>query len=254
MNTIEKQSQARPKARPSNNLLRLLSQKDFDLIAPYLEVVTVATNETIYGPGDDVEFVHFPCGPSLASYLVSNEDGRDVEIILVGREGAVGSVTGRARLHAYSYVVVRSGGQFVRLHISKLKAVIARSPALSNIFGSYAECLLGQVLQSAACNAVHSIEQRTAKWIISALERSSADLVPLSHKQLAAVLGVGRSYTSRVIQVFKAEGMLETRRGSMRVHDRAALEAKACLCNNAVKAHFEELLPGVYPTQEAMIS
>jgi Crp-like helix-turn-helix domain len=246
--TIRKRPQTRSNDRPSNNLLRSLSAKDFDLIAPHLEVVTVATDEMLYRPGDDVEFVHFPCGPSLASYLISSEDGRDVEILLVGREGAVGAIVGRARLRAYSYVVVRFGGQFVRPHISKLKAVKAGSPVLSHLLARYAECLLAQILQSAACNALHSIEQRTAKWIISAMERTNADLLPLTHKQLAAMLGVGRSYTSRVIQAFRAEGVPETRRGSIRVQDRATLEARACLCNDAVKTHFEEVLRGVYPT------
>ena len=74
--------------------------------------------------------------------------------------------------------------------------------------------MLAQVFQSTACNAIHSIEQRTAKWIISAMERTDGDnTVPLTHEQLATLLGVGRSYTSRVIQAFKAEGVLETRRG-----------------------------------------
>ena len=80
--------------------------------------------------------------------------------------------------------------------------------------------MLAQIFQSTACNAIHSIEQRTAKWIISAMERTDGDdVVPLTHEQLATLLGVGRSYTSRVIQTFKAEGVLETRRGSILVRN-----------------------------------
>ena len=112
--------------------------------------------------------------------------------------------------------------------------------------------MLAQIFQSTACNAIHSIEQRTAKWIISAMERTEGDeVVPLTHEQLATLLGVGRSYTSRVIQTFKAEGVLETRRGSILVLDRDALQMRACLCNELVKNHFEEVLRGVYPTAEA---
>ena len=121
---------------------------------------------------------------------------------------------------------------------------------LANIFARYADCLLAQIFQSTACNAIHSIEQRTAKWIISAMERTDGDdVVPLTHEQLATLLGVGRSYTSRVIQTFKAEGVLETRRGSILVINRDALRSRACLCNEAVKNHFEEVLRGVYPTE-----
>jgi len=112
--------------------------------------------------------------------------------------------------------------------------------------------MLAQIFQSTACNAIHSIEQRTAKWVISAMERTEdAETVPLTHEQLATLLGVGRSYTSRVIQTFKAEGIIETRRGSIVVRNRAALQSRACLCNESVKNHFEEVLRGVYPTEEA---
>jgi DNA-binding transcriptional regulator YhcF (GntR family) len=122
---------------------------------------------------------------------------------------------------------------------------------LRNVFARYADCMLAQIFQSTACNAIHSIEQRTAKWIVSAMERTDGNpSVPLTHDQLATLLGVGRSYASRVIQTLKAEGMLETRRGAIVVKNRAALEARACLCNEQVKTHFEEVLRGVYPTEE----
>jgi DNA-binding FadR family transcriptional regulator len=107
------------------------------------------------------------------------------------------------------------------------------------------------MFQSTACNAIHSIEQRTAKWIVSAMERTDGnDVVPLTHEQLATLLGVGRSYASRVIQVFKAEGIVETRRGAILVRNRDGLQMRACLCNESVKNHFEEVLRGVYPTEE----
>ena len=82
------------------------------------------------------------------------------------------------------------------------------------------------------------------------MERADGDdVVPLTHEQLATLLGVGRSYTSRVIQTFKAEGVLGTRRGSILVRNREALRIRACLCNESVKNHFEEVLRGVYPVE-----
>jgi CRP-like cAMP-binding protein len=120
------------------------------------------------------------------------------------------------------------------------------------VFARYADCLLAQMFQSTACNAIPSIEQRTAKWIIAAMERTNGDnIVPLTHEQLATLLGVGRSYVSRVIQIFKAEGVLETRRGSILVRNPEALQMRACLCNETVKSHFEEVLRGVYPAEGA---
>lgn len=237
--------------RPHNSLLRRLNDADFALIRSDLEIASNKGDDLLYNPGDDVETVHFPCGPSLASYLVPNEDGRDVETILVGREGAVGGIVSHGHLPAYTRITVKVGGPFVRLRVAKLEAAKAKSPVLRDLFARYADCMLAQVFQSTACNAIHSIEQRTAKWILSAMERTGSNLVPLTHEQLSTMLGVGRSYASRVIQTFKVEGVLATRRGAILVCNREALAARACLCNDAVKSHFEEVLRGVYPTELA---
>jgi len=235
--------------RPTNNLLRRLSAGDFALIAPHLAHEEAKANDLLYNPGDDVEIVHFPCGPSLVSYMVANEDGRDVETILVGREGAVGGIVSEGFLPAYTRIMVKLGGPFVRLHVGKLNMAKSKSVTLHNVFARYADCMLAQMFQSTACNAIHSIEQRTAKWIISAMERTEGDdVVPLTHEQLAAMLGVGRSYASRVIQILKAQGILETRRGSILVRNREALRNRACLCNESVEGHFEEVLRGAYPS------
>ncbi|MES2751863.1 MAG: Crp/Fnr family transcriptional regulator [Pseudomonadota bacterium] len=236
--------------RPFNNLLRHFNAVDFALVEPFLETVDAKADDLLYNPGDDVETVHFPCGPSLISFLVTNEDGRDVETILVGREGAVGGIVSQGFLPAYTRITVKVAGPFARLRVSKLDAAKAQSPTLRYLFARYADCMLAQMFQSTACNAIHSIEQRTAKWILSARERIGDDLVPLTHEQLSTMLGVGRSYTSRVIQTFKAEGILETRRGAILIRNHDALSARSCLCNEAVKSHFDEVLRGVYPTEE----
>ena len=133
------------------------------------------------------------------------------------------------------------------LRASHLEAAKAKSLTLRYLFARYADCLLAQVFQSTACNAIHSIEQRAAKWILSAMDRTGDHVVPLTHEQLATMLGVGRSYTSRIIQTFKLEGVLETRRGSLLVRDIDALKARSCLCNESVKGHFENVLQGLYP-------
>jgi len=238
--------------RPRNNLLRRLNWADFSLLEPHLSQTEAAAGALLYNPGDNVDVVHFPCGPALATYLVANEDGRDVETILVGREGAVGGIVSQGYLPAYTRIVVKFGGPFARLPIARLEAAKLRSLNLRNVFARYADCMLAQIFQSTACNAIHSIEQRAAKWIVSAMERTdSGPVVPLTHEQLASLLGVGRSYASRVLQTLRVEGILETRRGSILVRDRAALQARACLCNESIKSHFEEVLRGVYPTQES---
>jgi hypothetical protein len=237
--------------RPHNNLLRRLNTDDYALLSNDLEFGAHGEDALLYDPGDDVEVVHFPCGHSLVSYLIASEDGRDVEATLVGREGAVGGIVSQGYLPAYSRILVKFGGPFAQLPIGKLEIAKLRSAGVRDVFARYADCLLAQIFQSTACNAIHSIEQRTAKWIISAMDRTGNDVVPLTHEQLASMLGVGRSYASRVIQGFKADRVLETRRGAIVVRSREALEARSCQCNESVKTHFEEVLRGVYPTEEA---
>ena len=232
---------------PQNNLLRALRPADYELLKPHLTQWTGAANHLLYNPGDNVEVIYFPCGPSLASFLVPSEEGRDVETVLIGREGAVGGIVSLGHLPAYTRVIVQFGGPFLRLKVSALEAAKHSSPTLRNFFARYADCLLAQILQSTACNAIHSIEQRTAKWIVAAMDRTGDHEVPLTQEQLAAMLGVGRSYTSRVIQTFKAEGILETRRGAMLVRNLSALNSRACRCDNSVRNHFETVLAGVYP-------
>jgi hypothetical protein len=237
--------------RPQNNLLRALRTGDYALIAPALEFVEYPARHLLYNPGDHVGTVYFPCGPSLVSYLVTNEDGRDVETMLVGREGAVGGIVSRGNLPAYTRMIVQFGGPFAHLRLDLLEAAKGKSASLDGMFARYADCMLAQMVQAAACNATHSIEQRTAKWITSAMERTGDTIVPLTQEQLAAMLGVGRSYASRVLQSFRREGLLQTRRGSLLVTNVDALASCACLCNEQVKGHFATVLSGVYPTEES---
>jgi hypothetical protein len=235
--------------RPNNNLLRRLRADDYALLAPRLQEKEKAVNDLLYSPGQNVELIYFPCGPSLVSYQVTNEDGHDVETVLVGKEGAVGGLVSLGNLPAYCKILVKYPGKIAQMPVSVLTEAKIRSRSLERLFARYADCLLAQMFQSTACNAIHSIEQRTAKWILAAMDRTGDHLLPLTHEQLAGMLGVGRSYTSRVIQSFKAESILETRRGALRINDFEALRAKSCLCNEAVKSHFDSVLQGLYPNE-----
>jgi CRP-like cAMP-binding protein len=235
---------------PPNNLLRALHQDDLALLRPFLEPHSVDVGKVLYEPGDQVRHVYFPCGPTLISFMVLLEDGRGVETALVGREGAVGGIVSQGRLPAYARAVVQFPGPLLRLESVELERAKARSASLRHLFARYADCLMAQVFQSVACNATHSIEQRTAKWLIAALDRTGDHDVPLTQEQLASMLGVGRSYISRVIRLLKEQGVLETRRGGVRVTEAGGLDRIACRCNQAVRRHFDEVLEGVYPEEE----
>lgn len=183
----------------------------------------------------------------MISYFVVLSDGRAVETALIGPEGAVGGIVSQGRLPAFARAEVQVGGPFYRVELNSLEDAKNRSPTLRHLFARYADCLMAQIFQAVACNAVHSLEQRTAKWLLAALERTgTADLV-LTQEQLSAMLGVGRSYLSRVIHGLKQRNVLETRRGRIAVRDANALRLLACECNAAAARHFRDVLKGVYP-------
>jgi hypothetical protein len=233
--------------RPENRLLQLLNDQDFALFERYVEGFSARPDQVLYSPGDSVGTVYFPCGPSVASYRVVTEDGQEVETVLVGREGAIGGIVSHGDVPAFTRVVVQFGGPFLRLRLSDLQAIQEQSRSAAQLFARYADCLLAQIFQSTACNAAHSIEQRLAKWILDTINRRDDQDLPLTHAQLAAMVGIGRNYASRLLQVFREQGLIETRRGGMRITDQAGLERRACQCHNAVKQHFARVLLGVYP-------
>jgi CRP-like cAMP-binding protein len=236
--------------RPVNHLLRALAQKDYDLVAPSLEWHFHPEYDQLYDPGENVDTVYFPCSSSLASLRVANADGRDVETVLVGREGAVGGIVSSGNVPAFCRIIVKNGGDFVRLPVAALERAKNASPTFHSLFSRYADCLLAQVFQSTACNAIHSVEQRTAKWLLEAAERTSEHDLSLDQEELAGLLGVGRAYTNRILQTFKADETLELARGRISILNLNALKRRSCGCRKAVKRHFTEVLGGVYPRSE----
>lgn len=232
---------------PANNLLARLRPEDFALIAPSLEPRTAIANHVLYDPGDDVGTVYFPLGHTLVSFMVCTEGGDVVETVSVGREGAVGGIVSEGRLPAFTRMMVQTGGELVTLPVPVLNAAKQRSSSVNSVFARYADCLLAQIFQSTACNAVHSIEQRTAKWIVAASERMRSERLPITQERLAAMLGVGRSYISRLIGELKRAGLLDVRRGALVLRDVDGLRRRACSCNEIVKAHHDTVLAGLYP-------
>jgi hypothetical protein len=226
---------------PANDLLRSLSAKDFNVLRPYMDDIEGNAGQTLYHPGDAVENVYFPCGQTLVSFAVATDDDREVEVLLVGREGAAGGVVSPGLLPAYSRIAVKLAGPLVRLSIRKLHEAQHGSRGLRQLLAKYADCFVAQTFQSIACNAAHSIEQRAAKWLIDLVEHTGEKFVPLTHEQFAGILGVGRSYTSRVLQDLRTAGVLETARGTITVSDLEALHHRSCSCNRWVKKHFAEV-------------
>ena len=247
----------KPKSRPvqdlqydKNQLLSILRDKERKLLEPFLKPMLVTAGMVLYEPGDDVSYTYFPSGPTMLSFMVHLEDARGVETALIGREGAVGGIVSQGSLPAYCRTVVQFPGPLLRIRNDHLEEAKAKSIGLQHFFARYSDCLLAQIFQSVACNATHTIEQRTAKWLANALEHTGDHVVPLTQDQLAGLLGVGRSYVGRVIMGLKASGALETQRGRLHIQSIKELKKLSCGCNELVRAHFDTVLSGVYPQED----
>lgn len=240
---------AQEAVQADSDLLGALRPADRALIDPHLTDLRLTAGEVLYRPGDLVEFCYLPRGAAVCSYFVELDTGVEVETILVGREGALGGVVSMGHLPAFARSAVLHAGRFWRIPTRQLEEIKNSSPAIANLFARYADCVMAQVFQSIACNAVHTIEQRAARWLGAAVDRIGRDDVSMTQEQLAAMMGIGRSYASRVLQRFKREGLLRTRRGGITILDRPGLTAKACSCNAQVRGHFDRVLEGVYPRE-----
>jgi CRP-like cAMP-binding protein len=231
-----------------SELLKALQPQDRELLLPKLSEVRLETGRLLFDPGDVVDYCYFPVGSAVASYFVLLDTGVIVETLMVGREGALGGIVSNGSLPAYARSVVMHGGSFYRIAVSELERIKHASPTVRALFSRYADCLLAQVFQSIACNAIHTIDQRAAKWLIAATERIGRNDITMTQEQLASMMGIGRSYASRVVQKFKADGLVRTRRGGIEVTAPGELKERACECNELVKRHFGRVLAGVYPT------
>lgn len=230
----------------SNKLLATLTQTDCDLLSGHMMACDLKAGQILQRAGDEVVDTWFPCGASMASFSIGMENGQSVEVALVGREGAVGGIVSNGQVPAFATAKVMYEGRFLRIKTAALEQAKLDSLTLRHWFSRYSDCLLAQVFQTAACNATHTISQRTAKWLLAAMQRTGETEFALTHEQLAEMLGVGRSFVSRVISRLRDAGIIETRRGKFIVGDEQVLRASACECTTAIENHFDIVMHGIY--------
>lgn len=225
-----------------NELIDALPGPDRALLLPWLEPQRCKSGHILYHPGDDVDYAYFPRLSALASYHVIMPEGSAVETAIVGRDGALGGIVSNGQLPAFARACVMHGGDFYRIPCEQLEQLKRESAPLRDLFVRYADCLVAQIFQSVACNATHTIGQRAAKWLIVAMERTGNARIAMTQDQLASLLGVGRSYVSRIIRRLRENGIVETRRGGIIVRDADRLEATSCDCHRLVARHFRRVL------------
>jgi hypothetical protein len=232
----------------NNALLAKLREDDRQRLAPHFTVVDLQTKSVLQRAGEPVVDTWFPCGSAMAAFSVwIDDDSPAVEVARVGREGAVGGIVSNGNVPAYATSQVRAGGRFLRIKTAALEQCKLDSIALRYWFSRYSDCLLAQMFQTAACNATHTIVQRTAKWLLAGIARTSTVEIEMTQEQLAEMLGVGRTFVTRIVRQLRDEGVIDTRRGVFIVKDEPALRHKACRCTTAIEDHFDKVLHGIYP-------
>lgn len=237
-----------------NLLLRSLGKAERPLVASYLKEVRLQTGDVLFEPGDDVTHVTFPLDSTVATLLVPLQEGRSIETATIGHEGAIGGVVSQGFLPAFNRAVVQIGGAAVRVSAARMQTAKQASPVMRNALTRYSDCLLAQVLQSVACNAVHPIEQRSAKWLLTLHDRLGTDTLPVTQELLADMLGVRRTYLSGVLGRLQQQGLIQISRGRITIRNRKALQQAACECHARVRRHFAEVLGASYRADGTLVS
>ncbi len=167
---------------------RLLSTFPADaraLIEPFAELVPLELGEIVQVRGEHVKSTYFPFGSAMVSLVLDLADGRSIEAASIGHEGAVGGIVSCGHAPAFARSQVLVPGPALRVAMQPLEDAKMRSGHIRNLFCRFSDYLLSQVMQSVACNAFHSIDQRAARWLLTAQDRAGSR-IELTQEALVA--------------------------------------------------------------------
>ncbi|WP_439815449.1 Crp/Fnr family transcriptional regulator [Zavarzinia sp. CC-PAN008] len=230
-----------------NLLISVLREQDMNRLTPHMRVFEMRGGDILQKAGDVVHDTWFPCGAALAGFCVEMDEGSQIDVAVVGREGAIGGIVSNGDVPAFATAKVRFPGRFLRIKTAALEMAKVESLPMRHWFARYSDCLFAQVFQSSACNASHSTLQRAAKWLLAGMDRTSGTEIEMTQEQFAEMLGVGRPFVARVIARLRDDGVIATRRGTFRIVDEAGLRALSCSCTATISNHFDTVLHGIYP-------
>lgn len=231
-----------PKTPLKNRLLLALPSDELALLSPHLLPVELERGRLLYDPGDRIDTIYFP-HDGVISLMTLMENGAAIESAAIGREGALGLMAGISARQSLTRAIVQSPGSASRLSVGTLQDLCPRAPVLRGLIDRHNEALFGHAIQSVACNALHAVEARFCRWLLSCHDRVSVDTVQLTQEFLADMLGVQRTTVTAVAGSLQTKGLIRYRRGVVDILDRAGLESMACECYGAVRRGYERLLP-----------
>ena len=220
----------------NNVILLSLPDDEYNLLRPNLESVELPQYEILHEPGAKIDFAYF-LNEGMTSLVALSAEGRSVEVGIVGKEGMVGMSLMVGLLRGTFRAIMQMSGNGSRIRSEIFQAILPCAPKLQSELSRFALMQGMQVAQLAACNRLHDIDQRLARWLLMCQDRVDSEVLPLTHEFLAQMLGTGRPSVTLAAGVLESSGLIENMRGTVKVLNRKNLEQAACECYGVIQ-HF----------------
>lgn len=225
-----------------NRLLAALPAAEVDLFRKELQLVSLELGQALYTAGRDQTHLYFPLN-AIVSLLYVLESGASGEIGIVGNEGLVGVAMFMGGASMASEAVVQSAGHAFRLDADTVRDVFHRAGPVQQLFLRYTQALIAQMGQTAVCNRHHRVEQQLCRWLLMSMDRLQGDELVMTQELIANMLGVRREGVTEAAGKLQQSGIIEYRRGHIKVLDRPRLEEACCECYDVVTQEYRRLLP-----------
>jgi CRP-like cAMP-binding protein len=212
-----------------NEILRELPRDEFEKVSPRLELVRMRPRQVLHEPGDTLRSVYF-CDTGLISILSVLSDGKTVEVGLVGREGLVGLPLIAGFSTAANRAVVQIEGTALRVDSDAFVVLLRECPRFERKLQQFSQIMAMQATQIAACNRLHEVESRLARWLLMSADRVGSSSLGLTQEVLGQMLGTRRSSVTVAAGILQKAGLISYTRGDVRIAQRTKLERVACEC------------------------
>jgi CRP-like cAMP-binding protein len=224
-----------------NRLLSRLSPEDLSWLEPQLTLTSLARLEVIYKQHQPISSIFFPI-TCVASVVQVMRDGKIIEAATIGNEGATGAPAILGADRSTGEVAAEVPGEAFRIEVGAVQTLLLKSPPFRDILQRYLQVFLLQIMQSVACNQLHSAKQRYCRWLLMMHDRTPADDVLMTQEFMAEMLGIRRETVTQIAGELQREGATRYHRGAITVLDRLPLEAAACECYDTVWTEYERIL------------
>jgi len=212
-----------------NRLLAALPRADLGLLTPHLQKISFEPDAVLVRSGDELDQVYFPHSGAIV-FMVEMPDGETVATTLMGWEGALASLSVLGPSRSSVTAVARVAGTASRISAAKFRLAYARSAVIRHVVQVHARTLLLQLQHVAACNALHRVDGRMARWLLQLHDRVPHDVLPLTQEALAQLLGVRRTTVTLTMSKLRAGGAIRSERRGLIEVDRTQLDSMACEC------------------------